>query len=327
MDALPPEVLLQIVDLACCDVGQTACSLRLVSRYLCAATDPYRFRFIAVLGAKRMNRLFVALSSAPEVKRTVRHLFVSDKPAETRYGRVYVNRAAPNDVDEVRKAQELSGFRFVRSAKDVLPLVAPSIETLTCLVHNPFGQSDLLTTLLTTEFPKLTHLTLRLGDMRFPSLQRLPPDLSPSMPNLTHLHILCSWKPSCAVIVEVGSIFASSNVTSNLSHIRFSGIQFTPLCPETLQLFMTPSSSDHAPLLPAVAELIIEPVPLDRGLQQTGLMGNILDMICRIHEEGIVKGKMKFRVLSTTLLRTSGVSKQRWLMVQSGNLPVSDDWS
>ncbi|TFK47627.1 hypothetical protein OE88DRAFT_1665872 [Heliocybe sulcata] len=332
MDILPPEVLLQIVDQVCDDSGQTACSLRLVSKYFCAVAGSYRFRSAAAVGTKSVTRLLEALCNAgPEERGSLRHLFISDTLVEGLKTRSYGHTSLElyTEREEMRKAEETRGLEFAGKVKNILALVGSSIRTLMYLAHTPHGQYDLLAALPSANFPRLSHLTLRLVEGRFPSIDSLPLSLSPPMPNLSHLHIQCSWGPSCAIIAELGSMFASNNVTSRLSYIRFSGIGFTLSCQETLASTLnTVSRSSERCLLPMTTkELILDPLYVESRVSEDHRSIESVVFTRRNEVRARTTGsRVKFRMVPPGPVRTAMRSKADWLMVQSGQLGISDDW-
>jgi hypothetical protein len=79
MEALPPEILVPIIQSVCKDGGRTSCALREVSRYMCSLVEPYRFPNVLILGPGKMDRFLQELQRASVEVRCVRHLFISDQ--------------------------------------------------------------------------------------------------------------------------------------------------------------------------------------------------------------------------------------------------------
>ncbi|EPQ50443.1 hypothetical protein GLOTRDRAFT_97055 [Gloeophyllum trabeum ATCC 11539] len=108
-----------------------------------------------------------------------------------------------------------------RSVQGILTLVF--LETLTCLICTAFRHSVMLPARLTTEFPKLPHLTACsrcLADINRITSSGFAPF------SLTDLHIHCSSKPSAAILNLLCPVFASGIVADKheLAYVHFSGI-------------------------------------------------------------------------------------------------------
>ena len=78
MDTLPLELHSQIFEYACVDDGTTARSLSLVSRYIRAVAEPFRYQSLSVAGIDSLLQLARTLEELPAHRRRVRHLFLSD---------------------------------------------------------------------------------------------------------------------------------------------------------------------------------------------------------------------------------------------------------
>lgn len=83
MERIPPQVLKRSFRLACVDGGNTASSLRLVSRNTRAVANLHRFRTIAVLGVSALKMLLIELAKISPELRVVEHLLVCDKPCDS----------------------------------------------------------------------------------------------------------------------------------------------------------------------------------------------------------------------------------------------------
>ncbi|KDQ60441.1 hypothetical protein JAAARDRAFT_606708 [Jaapia argillacea MUCL 33604] len=64
MDGCPTEIISQIISLACTDCGVTACSLRLVNRFISDVAEAYRFQSVAVVGNEALGKLLQSLQYA-----------------------------------------------------------------------------------------------------------------------------------------------------------------------------------------------------------------------------------------------------------------------
>jgi hypothetical protein len=197
MDRIPTELISHIFSFACTDDGSTARSLRLASKYHAAIAEPYRFQSVAVAGPAQIEHLVLALERAPAPQRRVRYLLVADQTA----ARAADGFPAPLARGGDGALPAHAGFFFqaalMRCAREALrfselvhrlaALVAPALESLACLVFNPYSV-DVMQAALAFRFPRLRELALRLST--WPSRAIQPPlPLEVRMPNLRRFRL------------------------------------------------------------------------------------------------------------------------------------------
>ncbi|KDQ19647.1 hypothetical protein BOTBODRAFT_444825 [Botryobasidium botryosum FD-172 SS1] len=193
--ALPVEIIIDILPLACSDVGQTAQNLCLVSRYFYALAKPLRFRSIAVFGVDALRAFGAHLLRYPEIPPTMRHLLLSER--------------AKSSSESDRQSQSQ-----IAPINNILALASPYLETLCCLC---FSQDSVncIRVLYMYRWPRLVELTIQ-GHTSiqfyrdpFPSLQRLH----------LHTHYLSRW---CDHWWEETTRLSS--IYPKLTHLKLTGL-------------------------------------------------------------------------------------------------------
>ncbi|KZT30203.1 hypothetical protein NEOLEDRAFT_1127122 [Neolentinus lepideus HHB14362 ss-1] len=105
---LPVELLYDIICLACCDGGLTACSLRLVSRAWRALTNPYQFRSVSFAGGPQ------------EIQAFLRAFEASNAASRANLRHICLTTTRTNERDVLHRDL----------LKDLLSTVSPAVETL-----------------------------------------------------------------------------------------------------------------------------------------------------------------------------------------------------
>lgn len=227
IDALPPELWIQILRFACTDNGSTGRAISLVCRSLHDIGKSVMLNSIAVVAPKQVIRFAAVLASLPPAQRVVRHLLVASPPDQSKKrGQPDVKDALKKLIFQHERSPELpitgshvkSLITFAESAVDdhnilvafrcILTFAAPHLRTL----HVYFTTLNRPYILLPIPLPHLTELAIYgafypnatfspPNPIVFPSLTRLhlahypihPHDLIPIVlpgtPMLTELHI------------------------------------------------------------------------------------------------------------------------------------------
>ncbi|KZT18064.1 hypothetical protein NEOLEDRAFT_238723 [Neolentinus lepideus HHB14362 ss-1] len=202
MDTLPLELIEHIFSDACCDAGQTACSLRLLCRSSHALVEPLRFRSVAVSSYGQMDRFlqtYKPMARSATSGSAIFHLFM-------------IVKADAGIVDTEKLAE------------DIIRLAAPTLKTLTCYLHN--GKvASIYECLLTIQFPQLSHLTFNHPERPTYSLipKWLPARPACLYPNLEYLRVSFAWGPSLVEAHQEASLFTARACSSKLTHICVSG--------------------------------------------------------------------------------------------------------
>lgn len=182
---IPTEIVGYIASIACTDGGPTGCALSLVSRYIADAASPYRLQSVLLASVRSAQQFYDGIAELPPQRRRVQDLCL------------IFNGQSDAEVTVLEHGEELS-----QTSREVLTLLAPSLETFTCIV---FGIVDdnLPQQLLSHPFSSLTKLTLRL----FLPLRARAADVVICMPRLQHLIYTVSSLPNWQ---ELPSAFISA---------------------------------------------------------------------------------------------------------------------
>ena len=172
---LPTEIVACIASFACTDGGPTASALSLVCRFLSEASSPYRYQSVYLSGARARDRLRDVIVQISVERRRVRDLFICDE--ET---------SANND-----------GNRLLNAFAKLLPLAAPSIQTITCIVSG-IVEPQFLENILMHPLPSLTRLTLHLVITG-----------RPAQINARHLHMPKLQHISCSYFLRWDDVLAT----------------------------------------------------------------------------------------------------------------------
>ncbi|KIK00146.1 hypothetical protein K443DRAFT_617589 [Laccaria amethystina LaAM-08-1] len=225
IDALPPELWIQILRFACTDDGSTGRAVSLVCRSLHDIGKSVMLNSIAVVHPKQVIRFAAVLASLPPAHRVVRHLFIASPPDQTK-------KRAQSDVKDALKRlilqherslelpitgshlkslitfaeSDVDNYNILVAFRCILTFAAPHLRTL----HVYFTTFNRPYILLPVPLPRLTELVIYGAFYPFsppgnpiiyPSLTRLhlahypihPHDLIPIVlpgtPTLTQLHI------------------------------------------------------------------------------------------------------------------------------------------
>jgi hypothetical protein len=182
IDRLPPEVLMKIVSFAYTDGGGAKLihQLCLVSKYFKAIADPFKFRFVAVVGLKQLSSLLRVIRRNPLRAKQISSLFLSESPPwppppEPRGLRKWLFR---------RFLLLPRGPDFVQVASRLMSKIRPTLQALTCVVDHWFPEE--YGTVLSQPFPALTRLNIRAAWFRYPRDAKFHHG---TFPALTYLHV------------------------------------------------------------------------------------------------------------------------------------------
>ncbi|KZT23372.1 hypothetical protein NEOLEDRAFT_1170858 [Neolentinus lepideus HHB14362 ss-1] len=246
---LPPELLDRIVMLSSFDdCGRTLAVLRLVSRYVSAIAEQYRFHCMVVLGPDNINMLLRAIRHAtPRAKDGCRHLIISD--ASRRILEIYKRTSHTT----TRRGYLWSGFPM-KLMKDVmyslLELVAPTLQTLALLIYGDFV-CLLPRTITVSHFSEPTEISLNIL-LRLPSLS----SLTISIPINS---------PVESIIFFVRNLDAPSLTTIRLYHLpKISSSLAVVRWIFGLGVILDWPSPKPLRLVPSVEQIIIQFTPTDR---------------------------------------------------------------
>jgi hypothetical protein len=180
---LPPEVLSNIVSLSYRD-GNAAIihTLCLVSKYLLAIADPFKFRFVAISGITQLTSLLRVLRRNPVRAKQIISLFLAESPP-------WHQRREPRGFRRWFSIRYLLSKRpdFVEGVTRLISKVRPTLQALTCVVDNWFPED--YGPILSLPFPSLTRLHLRVTWFRYDRNSRFDPSLPAYFPALRFLHI------------------------------------------------------------------------------------------------------------------------------------------
>ena len=151
MDRCPPEILLNILALACVDGGRTGCSLSLVSHRIHVASLPTRYHTVALWGFPRMRLFQNLLAAKSSHAPIVRHLFLVDVPelepschgfSQTSFGTEMLEMAASIISALAQSIVTLSGrLRPSRHGLEQSPIIPhlPLLQDLSLSLMGPYS--------------------------------------------------------------------------------------------------------------------------------------------------------------------------------------------
>ncbi|TFK51351.1 hypothetical protein OE88DRAFT_1537265 [Heliocybe sulcata] len=297
IDILPTELLLDIIRLACCDGGPTACSLQLVSRTWKVLTETHKFHSVALAGGPQQIRSFMgAFEASSEASRNnLRHICLTTARTNERYVL----------------------HRYL--LKDFLSAVAPTIETLVFATDNVSNGNDIAIVLKWIHFPRLTHLKLAVPRIKI--IANHPPQF----PRLTHVHLAVHHPSSLADTHNSLAQLLRIPCSESLISIRLSGVTLTE--PDTADFFSSlfdfegeEELDTDAPLLPpCVVKYIVQVCENEPAVTAQPDCA----LIIRMNEE---LGRVRFRLLPPAATLKEQDWKDAWLQVQSGERDIEQDW-
>ncbi|THH20232.1 hypothetical protein EW146_g1106 [Bondarzewia mesenterica] len=312
-----------IFSYACTDGGITARSLSLTSKYLASVAAPFLYRTLSVAGVASIQRAYTHLSALSPERRSVYHLFLSDKPAIDALPDVHFVAPDPESLASVERhqflhqtdASEASALPDIATA--LLRLLSPTLRTLACILFNPL-QSAFFAHLSIAPFPFLTDLTLRLSERVL-----LPPSPMPfvRLPNLQRFHFASNryLSTSAAPILH---LFATT--CPRLTLLRISDLRLMPGCAATLCRMLgrvpirdqygwmpSPDALHRVPRLPfRIRSLFVQLEELDTGGYEAHLLQRMAEM----------DYADSFVLLPNARKRTYAQWKEEWIAVTEGDL-------
>ncbi|KAJ3517345.1 hypothetical protein NLJ89_g564 [Agrocybe chaxingu] len=188
MNTLPPELHAYICEFACTDDGETMRTLRGLSRYFQEVAKPYLYRTISVFDEKQVAGLLERLESTPPHLRHIKNLFLANPTA----------RSPSNQVDSQKLMR-------------IITLAAPTLQTLSFVVHTHLASTSMIARLFRTSFPNLLTLTVS-GFYPFPSSVG-------KFPRLQSLHLLGNRNPHG--LFQMPTL---EDACPALTHLRISGL-------------------------------------------------------------------------------------------------------
>ncbi|KAJ3478402.1 hypothetical protein NLI96_g9773 [Meripilus lineatus] len=226
METLPVELHSHILQLACTDDGSTARTLSLVSKYVHQIADPFLSQTLIVSGSDRLNLVANKLITSPNLRRRVRHLFLSDqKPHETPAS----DQQTPPTPDDVPiQSQEGNEMPLIIQ---ILDLTSQSLHSLGLNISNPRISPHLLGHVFSMTFPRLYTL-LAHGLYPFPYLPR-------SLPQLEYLHLSGNRNPHG--LFQTGGLAAAC---PNLTRVKISGLMYARSFIKELEDILHPIMED-----------------------------------------------------------------------------------
>jgi hypothetical protein len=167
---LPPEILHTIFGLACTDGGRTACSLRLVSRYMLSVVNKHRFQTVFISsfnqGMAALNAIADAGELDPDTVR-VNRLFFAEEYTEQKDEGVSIQTRRKQNIFPRQMALSKAGQYTVSLCLQPLLLwVAPHLRSLSLVFRSVtptsphFNIPYQLHLLFFTPFPALEELNL-----------------------------------------------------------------------------------------------------------------------------------------------------------------------
>jgi hypothetical protein len=290
MDTLPPEILAEIVRLACTDGGRTARALQLVSRVLGAIARRGRLRAVVAVGNGALEQLAHAASSPSA---GIAHLFVTDRVhvVPRRVLTLSLHGDAATDVPHWTEAvREREAERTLLLVPALIAPASPQLRTLYLQLENSSQHAAFLASVTATSFPRLTDLAL-CYPLKASYQAQLPPRLDmPVLRSLAfvskplsfapqgilaHFHALC---PSLEHVHLHGTIPSGSlwrfmaEITSVMEAQKrsYSGAHWTDLHIH-IHLLLVPSADDSGRLDPQLRESVLRRVHTWRDVKRMHL--------------------------------------------------------
>jgi hypothetical protein len=198
MANLPPEVLSHIISFV--SDRCTLRSLSLVSRTTSALTLPFLYRFITISGTTQLVDFLKVVQRIPARLALIRSIFLCDaSAAPEKRGNLKLLRRSGEFLEGHLRGQEYLWRKplreleaFLQPLALLLPLVAPFLETMTCIFTSNIV-AGILQTILTPSYSSLIRLTLKIRRYAYYSV-----DLTISAPSLKYLHLSSSLFYFCA---------------------------------------------------------------------------------------------------------------------------------
>ncbi|KAI0714947.1 hypothetical protein C8Q76DRAFT_795758 [Earliella scabrosa] len=218
---VPTEIWQDIIVRACTDGGRTGKSLALTSKHFHSQSYDFRFYSIALSSLKQLEGFLAFIRALPVAPRlSVHHLwlsFVDDDGPKLDAWEANPNptehkmRASCNAQTRVPRWQA----RFLAAINELLPLVAPTLETLSILqaYRLPLPRFDL-------DLPRLRELTIYNDIAIFTSAH--PGSISSilRLPSLERLHLVTHSASTRSIFLT-----ASPLRKSPITHLRFSAVE------------------------------------------------------------------------------------------------------
>ncbi|TFK49878.1 hypothetical protein OE88DRAFT_1736836 [Heliocybe sulcata] len=254
LSELPPELLDKIFLLASLDAtGNTAASLRLVSRYISIIAEPYIFHNVVVHGPRQIATMRNSIQNASSKARSgCRHLFMSDV-TEDIIGKLEARIPSPNSgMDMFYDIFCASGMEASDMMLALLQLVAPTLQTFTLLVYD--GSTRVYKRVLTPLYPQLVHFHIHIRSLAL--LRRMNQKIL--FPSLRSLHV------SFALAAELHNLDMAANFATTIEAEHLVSVHFTGLWNNSSGLHcMVESENAHGhsgPTAQSVQWLIIEAI-------------------------------------------------------------------
>ncbi|KDQ62127.1 hypothetical protein JAAARDRAFT_30033 [Jaapia argillacea MUCL 33604] len=248
MDRCPPEIWLNIFNLACDDGGYTGCSLSLVSRCMYTLSKLVRYRSVALHGLRRMRSFATVMEGTPLELRRVRQLYISfrDPPLKTITG-----SDKPVDLEESQQ-RTTDAWKCAEAIYQILPsvlsAVAHSLESLTLVTcdDRPFALSPI-------PLPNILELTIY-GIHEVSAWESDPVSLHP-LPTLRRLHLEGRTRDAVVTLVDLAP---------NLTHIQLSSIEQGSSIRAVIKQFHSRDVADHGNLSlsttrPSARRILLQP--------------------------------------------------------------------
>ncbi|KZP11944.1 hypothetical protein FIBSPDRAFT_961762, partial [Athelia psychrophila] len=224
MKHIPSEIWTQICSEACTDTGFTGLSLSLVSKFVRAASEPFKLQSVALLGPYRIIAFDSFLLEVPAHLRRIRYLFISYHSLPT--DGVKASRSHQAVVEEQMHMSEAIQ-RILANAADyveVLEIHAPSV-TLYNTPNEPIPLIPLI------PFPRLADLATYVNNHPLHRLDRIPADMDgnserPLYPRLRKWHL--TQEPLGIAYDSTKMFERISELAPFLTHLRVSRIRQNP---------------------------------------------------------------------------------------------------
>ncbi|EPQ58780.1 hypothetical protein GLOTRDRAFT_125110 [Gloeophyllum trabeum ATCC 11539] len=295
MDALPIELVEQILGLACADAGRTMCALRSTSRSLRAACDPFRFHTVAVTTHRQITAFLAAFTqSSPPAQASVRHLFVV-----------------------------ICGFS-IEPGNQILRATARTVETLALVCTARYKGLPAHDALLQTAFPRLVALTVRYRAIYLHAVMaRSPPAPVPTLPRLRYLHVAPTDTASLGFAQTCIFVFARC-AGPRLLRVRISRVRGTETLSEALEevLGLRPGRGVLPPLPTGIRYFILD------LYWRYGAVQNVVETLETLERRAAEERAIHLRVLHE--IRPAGKTpvdwEEEWLRVQTGEVDMRAEW-
>ncbi|EPQ58783.1 hypothetical protein GLOTRDRAFT_125113 [Gloeophyllum trabeum ATCC 11539] len=311
MDTLPLELIQHILSDACQDAGKTAASLRLVCKSCCALVERYRFRSVAITNSAKASRFLEICRASPGGGCGIRHLFM-----------ILTEQAPKVGVGEA-----------------IIQIAAPTIETLTLRLGMSNGAS-IYHTILSTPFPRLTHLTFAHPERpRYPlvpndtSLRVDPPCL---FPDLRYLRLAFGWSPLLDTAHQGLALFVARASPSKLTHVRLSDVKLTVrqiyVLRDVLGLplpdfYQYQELQERTPQLPSSVRQYTVGVDTSFYVDRIRLASEIWEKAESVRQEVEGSEGTRLVLIPECQSETGREAREKWMDVRAGKKNAEHDWS